>query len=47
MDPVISQAVATLIGAVATAILLAASFYWGPRSSRSRKRSRNPEESDE
>ena len=30
MEPVLAQAFATLIGAIATAILLAASHYWGP-----------------
>jgi hypothetical protein len=36
MDPVLSQAVATLIGAIATAILLFASSMWGPNSRRRR-----------
>ena len=35
MDPVLSQAIATLIGALATAILLLASSMWGPSSRRS------------
>ena len=38
MDPVISQAVAPLIGAIATAILLFASSRWGPRSRRQASR---------
>ena len=31
MDPVIAQSIATLIGAIATAVLMAASFYWGAK----------------
>lgn len=30
MDPVLSQALASLIGAFTTAVLLAAAYYWGP-----------------
>ena len=30
MSPVIEQAIASLIGAFATAVLLYASFNWGP-----------------
>lgn len=41
MDPVISQAIATLIGAIATAILLFASSQWGPNSRRQIRRKRN------
>lgn len=31
MDPVIAQALASLIGAITTAILMAAAYYWGPK----------------
>lgn len=31
MDPAIAQALATLIGALTTAILMASAYYWGPR----------------
>lgn len=30
MNPVLAQSIATLIGAIATAVLMAASYYWGP-----------------
>lgn len=30
MDPAISQALATFIGACTSAVLLAAAYYWGP-----------------
>lgn len=30
MEPVLAQSIATLIGALATAVLMAASYYWGP-----------------
>lgn len=30
MDPLISQALATFIGALTTAVLLASAYYWGP-----------------
>jgi len=30
MDPVLSQALATLAGAIATAILMYSSYHWGP-----------------
>jgi hypothetical protein len=38
MDPVLSQAIATLIGAIATAILLFATSMWGPNSRRQVRR---------
>lgn len=44
MDPVLAQALATLIGAVATAILMAASYYWGPRQRSIRQTRREVEE---
>ena len=31
MDPAIAQALATLIGAITTAVLTASAYYWGPR----------------
>lgn len=31
MDPVLAQALATLLGAIATAILMAAGYYFGPQ----------------
>ena len=37
MDPVLAQALATLAGAIATAILMAASYYWGPGQRRNRR----------
>lgn len=36
MDPVLSQALASLIGAFTTAVLLAAAYYWGPTRRESR-----------
>lgn len=44
MDPVLAQALATLISAMATAVLLAASYYWGPRQ---RDKRRQEEEDGE
>ena len=41
MDPVLAQAVATLISAFATAILLAAAFYWGPNRRQGRRDKRD------
>ena len=41
MDPAIAQALATLIGAFASAVLMAASYYWGPR-----RRDRDEDEED-
>lgn len=41
MDPAIAQALATLIGAIASAVLMAASFYWGPHR---RRKEREDEE---
>ena len=49
MDPVISQALASLIGAFTSAVLLAAAYYWGPnrRDARElRDREENPPEVD-
>jgi hypothetical protein len=34
MDPAISQAIATFIGALTTAVLLYATYMWGPNSRR-------------
>ena len=34
MDPVLTQAIATLLGAIATAILMAAGYYFGPQRSK-------------
>jgi hypothetical protein len=31
MEPVLAQALSTLIGAITTAILMASAYYWGPR----------------
>lgn len=47
MDPVLSQAFATLIGALATAILLAASYYWGPSQRRDRRDQRDQRDPDD
>ena len=48
-DPVITQAIASLIGALTTAILLAAGYYWGPnrRENIRRKRRRDVDDSIE
>jgi len=47
MDPAISQALATLIGALATAVLMYASYNWGPgRGGRRKKSDDTPEEDD-
>ena len=45
MEPVLSQALATLAGAIATAILMAASYYWGP-SQRGKRRDRDDNDDD-
>lgn len=42
MEPALSQALATLIGAIATAVLMWASFNFGPNARR-----RNRDEEDE
>lgn len=47
MDPALSQALASLIGALTTAILLAASYYWGPRQRGNREDRRRSPETDE
>lgn len=31
MNDALTQSLATLIGAIATAVLMAAAYYWGPR----------------
>ena len=48
MDPAISQAIATFIGAMTTALLLFASYMWGPNSRRQRKKKKDdtPEDDD-
>lgn len=38
MDEQIAGALSTLITALATAVLMAATYYWGPRGRRQRKR---------
>lgn len=38
IDPAIAQSISTLIGAIATAILMYASFHWGPSSRRKRRK---------
>lgn len=45
MDPALSQALSTLIGAIATAILLASAYYWGP-GARDRRRDSDRDYSD-
>jgi hypothetical protein len=45
MEPVLAQALATLAGAVATAILMAASYYWGP-SQRGKRRDAEKDDED-
>jgi hypothetical protein len=47
VDPVLSQALATLCGAIATAILMAASYYWGPRKRDERATRRAEREAEE
>ena len=46
MDPVLSQALATLVGALATAVLMAASYYWGPGRRRDRQDRRDEEDAE-
>lgn len=49
MDPVLSQALASLIGAFTTAVLLAAAYYWGPtrrETKEDRSKSNDQKESD-
>lgn len=43
MDTAVSQALATLITAISTAILMAAAYYWGPN----RRAKRNGHNNDE
>ena len=43
----LSQALATLVGAMATAVLMAASYYWGPRQREGRQRVRDEDEARE
>lgn len=45
MDPVLAQSLATLISAIATAILMASAFYWGPARREARRKKR--EEADD
>ena len=47
MDPVLSQALATLVGAMATAVLMAASYYWGPRQREGRRQRDEESEREE
>ena len=37
MNPVLAQAIATLLGALSTAILMAAAYYFGPNRTTNRK----------
>jgi hypothetical protein len=37
MEPVLAQALSTLIGAITTAILMASAYYWGPRQRHERE----------
>lgn len=45
MDPAIAQALAALLSAISTAILMAAAYYWGPNARR--KRRNDKEDNDE
>lgn len=48
MDPILAQALASLIGAITTSILLAAGYYWGPNKREvNRRRKRQLEDSQE
>lgn len=50
MDPIIAQALASLIGAFTTAVLLAAGYYWGPNRrevARKKRRRELPTEGNE
>lgn len=44
MDPAIAQALATLIGALTTAVLMASAYYWGPRQRDRREDARRHED---
>lgn len=46
MDPVISQSLAALISAIATAVLMAAAYYWGPNQ-RNKHNGRDKSEEDD
>jgi len=46
MDEHIAAALSTLITTIATAILMAATYYWGPRG-KARRDSRDEESSEE
>ena len=45
MDPLISAALASLIGAITTSILMAATYYWGPNR-RDRKEQKELDDAD-
>ena len=47
MDPAISQALASLIGAFTTAVLLAAAYYWGPTRRETRELNFKKDSSEE
>lgn len=47
MDAVVSQALATLISAIATAILMAAAYYWGPNQRAKRNGKNNNDEGED
>ena len=44
MEPAIAQALATLIGALTTAVLMASAYYWGPRQRDRREDARRHED---
>ena len=44
MEPAIAQALATLIGALTTAVLMASAYYWGPRQRDRREDARRRED---
>ena len=46
MDPLISAALASLIGAITTSILMASAYYWGPNR-RENKKEKEPESETE
>lgn len=46
MEPVVAQSIATLISALATAVLMAATYYFGT-ARRERKRAENEEAEDD
>ncbi len=44
MEPILAQALSTLLGAISTAVLLASAYYWGPSARQGRRDEREHRE---